>query len=485
MAEQEYPQTSKFFENRQSPDRVPASELSIPPEFLPLAERLEGLTQTWNPVEFVTASSTSIKKEQATLFENFKAGTEYNPTFEYPRLDTLNLDVEAVHAELRAMLNEVRKFKPSNEQERIAKVTFYYKIRDDLATVMLIRGMQNKDEDLIRRAMNVKYASLDDSLLATAHQFYSELTSTQKTETQPEPTLLTTEQQSTLKTHELDAQGIKEAFEWVLNKYGILRTENDDPSKGFTVVITDEVTGIDVRDKSEQPMTIFIPTSRRVTADKLLELMYHEIEGHARQSMNGLKYKIGGGTLRIDEETLYEGLAKRLDERFQKEFMGVETGKPGPFYTLAIDSAEKGNSFYQIFSEQVSYQLHVLLKIFPDVELDFSSPEVQAKLDEAMKRAWTTTYRVMRGHTDTTNAAGYAFSKDLAYLRGWLLDRELKAKGVEHYNEAAVLQTNALPLLGRVALQNSDLDHPFQDATKEYCFEVLLPKLESTLDVSE
>lgn len=477
MSSEYSPQVTRFLENRRSNEPIDVTTITFPAELLPITERLGQLSATWNPVEIVTASAESIKREKARVFAAYRAGQEYNPVFDYPTAFRDEIDPDESRRVLEGLLQQVRGFKPqriTDEAARIARAAVYYKLKDDLATVTLLEGIRSKNEAKIKQAMGTKYASPDQGLVELAHQIYEDLTQEGANKTSQDASL-SHEDQELLRQHKVDAAGIKTAFEWLLNDYGILRTEQN--PEGFSVEVTPEATGIDVRDKSKRPMTIYIPTDRQVTADKLLELMYHEIEGHARQSMNGIKLVVGGGRLRIDDETWYEALAKRLDEKFRREFFGTETGKPLPFYTLAIAQAEKGASFAQIFKEQVDMRLHVMLQKSPMTQLDYESQDVQSNLEKAMNLAWTTTYRVMRGHTDTSNPDSFAFAKDLAYLRGWLLDQQLRSQGLGHYNEVGVLQTNALALVGRLAINYDDLEYPFKDATKRYCTQVLLPQL--------
>ncbi|KKU44788.1 MAG: hypothetical protein UX62_C0049G0003 [Microgenomates group bacterium GW2011_GWA2_46_7] len=472
----EIPQVNIFLANRENTEPIIINPEKFPVALVEIAEVLRQLTQTLNPVEFVTASPESIKQEKSAIFEAYTRGVKYNPQFEYPSIENSNIDVASVRTQITTLLKEVRRLSITSDADRIAKVALYFKLKDDLATVMLIDGIATRDEHKIKTALNTKYAPTDSGLVAQANQRYRELTrgdsESKKSDTE---TVLSTEQQEFLKKKKIDALGIKAGFEWLLDKYGILRTTEN--NHGFRVVLSEDATAIDVRDKSTEPMTIYIPKDREVTADKLLELMYHEIEGHARQSMNGEKYIVGGGSLKIDDETMYEGLAKRLDEDYQRRFFGVDSGQPIPHYTQAIEMAENGNDFYSIFASQVDIRLHVLLHRPPEETLNHESEDVKAKLQKAMDLAWNTAYRVMRGHTDTSNPTGFAFAKDLAYLRGWLSDRELRKTGNAHYNEAAIMQTNALALIGRIDITEEDLPYPFRNFTEEYCMKELLPKL--------
>ena len=474
----------------------------IPPAFVEIVEQLRKLTRTWNPVELVTPSAESMRREKELFFAAFDKGNDYYPKFTYTHAQNINLDSQRAMRILQKALEHISAFRPENRSEQIAKVVLYYKVRDDLATAQLLKGLKEGSDEQIGKALAKKYTTIDDELVSIAEKMYqqsilssaksgsaestelpteSELTELTKSVEPAENSvpLLSSEQQKLLTSVEMTAEETKTAFDWLLDEYGMSRTV-DRP--GFKTIISDEVYSIDVRDKSVQPMTIFIPKERlagKMTGLKLLELMYHEIEGHARQSMNGRVLTVGGGELRVDEEVLYEGLAKRLDTRFHREFLGKKEGIPQTYYVFAVQMAEQGASFPEIFKDQFNRQLHKILKIPHDQPLPDETNLSPQHLMEAKNKAWKYTYRVMRGHIKTTNKEGYAFAKDLAYLRGYLLDKALVESGNGYINELAIMQVNALQLVAEIDFQSEDLPFPFLDLTKKYCFEVLLPKLEA------
>lgn len=231
------------------------------------------------------------------------------------------------------------------------RVAVYNKIKDDLATCDLAEGIASNDESMIAQAMKQKYGLVNEVLLNHAIEIYNEkIVNPDHHQVDVEP-LLTPEEQAYLKKQTFDADGIKSLFEWSLDRFGILKT--DDNPNGFQVIISPQATSIDVRDKSAQGPTVFIPETRQVNGVKALEVIAHEIRGHARQSINGhTRFLIGGGNLKFDNETLYEGLAKRYDEDFHHQFFGKTTGKPEPWFTLAVARAETGASFHETFHVQ-------------------------------------------------------------------------------------------------------------------------------------
>ena len=157
---------------------------------------------------------------------------------------------------------------------------------------------------------------------------------------------------------------------------------------------------------------------------ELLKLIGHEIEGHARQSINGERlFLIGGGSLKVDDETLYEGLAKRNDDQLSQSLFGTEEGIPIPHYTYAGPRRNARKVIFRNFSGPTRNEITGVIEYSVDRTC---SPAFQYSgkiLQKAMDQAWMTTFRVMRGHVDTSNKRAFAMTKDLSYLQGWLLDR--------------------------------------------------------------
>lgn len=459
-------------------EKLPIPSLEeIPLELRQTAESVATISDTWNPVEIFTADSSSLNTEKKKFLEAYDNGETYNPQFTYSYAQSLDLADQ--RTALTQQLRRLRQFAPGNRHQRLFRTALYFKIKDDLATCDLVDGLKTKNEKKIARAMKQKYPGTDQAILEAATTTYNHLllgTDNETTTSRNGNYPLTPEEQDFLKNREFSDAEIAKAFEWALDQYGILRSKEN--PQGFQVKIDKEATAIDVRDKSKDGPTVFIPAGRTVKADKALEYIGHEIEGHARQSINGERtFLLGGGRLKVDNEMLYEGLGKRYDERFRRKFFGTSSGEPLPYYTFAIASAENGASFYEIFAQQMDLRLRARLKI----GLDQSLPDRQhidpAILTATKDNAWTTTYRVMRGHTDTSNKSKFAMAKDLSYLRGWLIDKQLENNGLGFLNEEGVIASGGLQLLAELKLSQDQLPLPFKDVTTKYWEEVLKPQM--------
>ena len=476
-------------------DKLPLpTRETAPAELVAIADQIGSLTGTWNPVEIMTP--TNYRIERQTFLDKFKKGERYNPQFVYGQAK--NFPLGTSREELLALQQRVRAFEPTkndgerNKGERIARVVLDFKIKDDLATIDLVEGLQSiltdkereqgiNAEQKIAQALNQKYPPLEpnDTLLKISEEHFQDNIHRRKTK-EIKRGLLTTSEVRYLKERKFNASEIARAYTWALEQYGMLRTYEN--PQGFAVVIDENTSSIDVRDKSTNGPTVFIPAKKIFTGVSLLKNMAHEIEGHARQSVNGQKlFIVGGGSLKIDNEMLYEGLGKRYDAHVSRELFGTTDGEPLPYYTFAVQLAAQGKSFSEIFEKMLSMRLQVALKIPQREALPSYDAIDEAQLKKAMTATWLTTYRVMRGHLDTTNKVPFAMTKDLAYLRGYHLDKQLTENGHGHINESAIIATSALQLIAEHQIKEEHLPLRFKDVTRTYWEDILKPQMQESI----
>lgn len=454
-------------------------KLSIPgrskvPKFLrEVGEDISYITALWNPVEILTPDADNCKEEKDRFFNAFLEGRPYNPQFIYSYANTF--DIKTNRKQLFFVWENLEQWRAKNRLEDLIKKSLNFKIQDDLATCDMVEGIQKADQHKIAAAIDHKYINLDSDLYNYSKREYKKKTERIYT-TKNHKGMLSDDEVRFLKSITFYAEDIKKAFEWALREYRLLRTKDNE--SGYKVVIDEKATSIDVRDKSILGPTIFVPRTRKAKGDKLLGLIAHEIEGHVRQSMNGWElFMIGGGPMKIDDEMMYEGLAKRYDEEFRQKFFGYKEYIPHPYCTFAIQKVQKGFSFYEIFTEQLDMRLHVKLRIPPDQNIP-SYSEIDTKLlHRCMHNAWNITIRVIRGHTDTENPRGFTMRKDLSYLRGWQIDKQLVELGHRHVNEAAIMTGADLSTLGEFDLRETHLPYPYKDITTKYWREVLRPQM--------
>jgi len=468
------PEIEKYLDRKssiQDSEKLEAKSIDKIPEALRIiGEEVSLISGAWNPVEFYTASNT--RDEKARFLDSFEKGERYNPAFEYKGVE--GVEISDARAKLSEIYhNKLLTFQPTTQLERIARVALRYKILDDLATCDLVEGIQEKNEEKIKNALNKKYPGTDPVLMEQAVESFRNSFNT--TETIRGQGRLSEEEKSWLENQEFDAEEIKEAFNWALDAYGILKDEKTDI--GFQITISQDATSIDVRDKSANGSTIFIPADRKITGDKLLRLIAHEIEGHVRQSVNGQElFGLGGGTLKIDNEMLYEGLGMRNEAQVTKDLFGTPDSGPKGLFPHAVKMAEEGSDFYDIFVKMHDMELHRSLKVPLETPLPEEIHEELSK--SARNSAWQTTYRVMRGHIDTSNKVKFAMAKDLAYFRGWLMDKQLRDNDLGAVNESAVIASDALPLIAHFHIEEEDLPHPYLNLARKYWEDKLKSKFQ-------
>ncbi|MGH7203648.1 MAG: hypothetical protein ACREHC_04360 [Candidatus Levyibacteriota bacterium] len=448
--------------------------------FSKIAAEIAEITGSWNPVELLTP--TNVQSEQENFFAAIDKGEIYNPQFTYTVLPIYTSELNEEH--LLFLQRQVRECKPSRDDRlgRIARIALDYKIRDDLATVDIARAMTSRTDastkdQAIKQALSQKYPGTDDVLWRAAQEDFARRTQSTNGETK-QTGILTKEEQEYLETREFDAEDFKIAIEWALSQYGILKIDNEPNSMGFTVVIDPAVTAIDVRDKSANGPTVFIPADKKENGIKLLKIIGHEIEGHARQSVNGqLLFGIGGGPLKVDNEMLYEGEGKYNDDLVSRILTGETTATALPVYTYAVRAAENGASFYEIYQQQLQMYLQMELHISDPADLPPLEEIDSQKVTKGKDLGWRRSYRVMRGHTDTTNREAFANAKDLAYKRGEMIVEDLRQHDLGYLNEAGIIASGGLQLLAEFAISENDLPLPHKGVAIRYWHEVLQPQM--------
>ena len=482
-------------EGKPIPEQVDIPRIErLPRGLVEIAENVARISGTWNPVEIYTADADSIASEQQKLFDSYDAGVEYNPQFKYSYAE--GMDMMMGRKRLIQQMHKLRQFGEKKKHfwqksgklggkqtldrgTRLFRTALYYKIKDDLATCELVDGIKTKNEARIGQALHQKYPGTDQSLYDMAIAEYTRMTFRGDADEDVEKTgegLLSDREVSFLKDKQLTSQEVAEAFKWALSQYGILRTVSN--GKGYMVKVSKEATSIDVRSKSNYGTTVFIPQDRTMSAYELLPLIAHEIEGHARQEANGEEtFLLGGGRLKIDNEQLYEGLGLRYEFEAKEELYGEKDPSPSPYYTLAVKMAEDGASFSQIFRDQVDKRVRVHLKRPLGSQLPEDLQIEKDKLDKIKRNAWRTTYRIMRGHTDMSNPQKFAMAKDLGYLRGFQMDKQLRDNDLGFINEEGVIASGGLTMLAEMKLSEDQLPHPFRNVTKQYWKEVLKPQM--------
>ena len=391
------------------------------------AQTVANTAMTLNPVELVTPVNVDDEKE--LWIAAAKDGEFLNPQFKYNRE---KLTQAVAHGNQLRAAAEILFYtcRPHTDIDHAILEILHHRVDDALCTANMAASILLGSNAGGSYAQHI-YGKPDklqvmDCLQAVQRidELVGEL-----------PVKFTPDQRAKLKEHEYSASEIQQDFLHVVNLYGF---------KSWSVVVSDQATAIDVRNKTScgRPQVV-IPTARKVDGLKLAELIGHELECHLRDSANAeaLFAEYLGPTplaplvsllAKSDNELLYEGHAKLSD-------VAINGGAalPKPFYTIAIDAALRGYSFAEI-GEYI-------------FELRYERGEDQTS---AIKGAWTAAYRAMRGSFDTLG--GYAFTKDYAYWTGYQLASEVQ-QFAPHYLDYASLTYEEIKLLDDAGF---DLKHP-------------------------
>ncbi len=339
-------------------------------------EEVEKITSTINPVEMITPRD--VQKIKTEWIKKAKKGVFINPVFSYNEEYLLTI----LHAKdnLKVLSGKINK--PSvNPAETFYLAYLKSVINDAMLSVEMAQAILNQDHANLAKTVLKKYGEADINLVQYA-EYLARNGFTKKTGIELSSGL------QQLCEVKLNASFIAEIFTWAMERY-----EHFSPqAKAWPVKIQNDCSAIDVRDKSSYGYpVIVIPQSREVNGIKLAELLGHEIECHWRNSQNASIL----GLSKLDDETVYEGVAKLKDYRFNERY-STEVSMPIPYYVIAQQFARAGGSF----AETASY-LTDEYKLTP-------------------LKSWIYTYRTFRGSSDMSNSAQYAFTKDRAYLEGFL-----------------------------------------------------------------
>lgn len=396
-------------------------------------KQIAGIQASLNLVEMATPKN--FKEEKDRWLTATKIGNYPNPTFFYDeeRLKTISgysTLLSTARYQIEAGVT------PEKESERVLKKILLHRFDGESLPITESGASMLLHDDRATCELN--------------HQIYGHPSNTQVIKAysivkQDVPVVVrqsrfTKKDQKRLEKMTFIDEQIAYWFEEVIALYGF---------KGWTIDIGNQYTAIDVRDKNStgKPMVV-IPAGRKVNGLKLLELIGHEIECHLRGSENckALVMQILGENspllpfvpiiAKSDNELFYEGVAKISDVS-----INGSASLPKPYATIACDCARRGSSFSET------------AKIIERCRL-----EMGENAEDARKGAWTTTYRIMRGCTNTA-VGGYNFSKDYIYMSGYDLACQIN-ENLHNFSSMTIDELNAL----QAALLNLVPAYPHLDA---------------------
>ncbi len=221
--------------------------------------------------------------------------------------------------------------------------------------------------------------------------------------------------------------------------------------EGWTVVQTETAqTSIHV---DQEHKIVKVPKTRKITAQRLQQLIAHEIGTHVLRRHNGERSRLQLLGLGLDRyEKAEEGIAKLREQAILKEVTEY-AGFAGHFsISLARGLDNKPRNFREVFSvlQAKLYLEKLQAGIDPSI--------AKTKADEF---AWKLTLRAFQGTDGKT--AGVCFTKDLVYREGnidiWtLIGKDPNA--IMQFNLGKYDPTNLrhIAMLSRLGITESELD---------------------------
>ena len=246
-----------------------------------------------------------------------------------------------------------------------------------------------------------------------------------------------------------DALAIKQFFTQALKFYGL---ENR-----YAVVITNKRQLITVSaDQLDSRAIVYIPARRQLNGGDLLRLIAHEIETHVLDNLNReglLRY-----LMPTNQAILYEGRAMASDVACGVGLLGrTQILIPKCLLITAIDAALRGANFAQTQG--------LVLETIKTCQLPVNNPLMLAR---------QTAYRIFRGVSDPSRSSEAVFTKDQAYMTGWLLVDKLQKLGLDHYLDIGASQAEELVMILRhYRFDNSMLIYRRRDFVRTLAAELL------------
>lgn len=289
----------------------------------------------------------TFNEEFNEFLEERKNNPEHRPSFEYPRIENLNM--EKLASDKNALLeikNKIEKEDNGDLKEIIGNT-----IKDVENKIDMLFAIKNKDFNKAFECAKESFGDIDDELVGFAKDLYEERNEVflkngeekNKTDEVKEDGI-----KKQLESSIFDAEDFKHYFEILIKKEGF---EKD----GWEVVVTPKVKSLDVRGFSEDydHPVIFIPEERDVEADglKFLKLLSHENTHIITQTYNK-RSGFGSTNFGSDYETFTEGIAiigeKEIEKEILDESKKIEINAH-PYYVLGMQKIKEGANFAQVF----------------------------------------------------------------------------------------------------------------------------------------
>lgn len=344
----------------------------------------------------------------------FLAGEVDNPTLDYPKLETFNLD------EREAALLSLKEDVLEQEQNEAVKQIYHAKINEALATLHMLRAAKSGDDEQFSHCAESVYGTPDPGdvgyVIKHVQGLIAQHLDSEDVERQQaaqrlahifgdlvadpgagvDTSVLPVGQDISGKVESLAE--VVDAFEAALQEVG---------ATDWNVVVDSEV-GITDFAVSQEHKIVNVPSeenvfARELTKKKLAGLIAHEIKTHVARRSNGERSKLQllglglAGYLKAEE-----GIATYAEQQVTGavEFDGMER-----FFSIALAKGLTGKAL----------DFRGTYEIMKDYNLIAPSRDAEAVTKEwADTTAYDDCVRIFRGTTCTTSGAVYP--KDMSYF---------------------------------------------------------------------
>jgi hypothetical protein len=433
-------------------------------EQIPNSESTEVLDSRWykrfEDLVFDDYAKLADSKENREIErEAFLSGVVDNPTLDYPKLEDFDF------AEREAVLLSLKEDILQLEQNPIVKKIYRTKINEALASVRMLKATKEGDDRRFSKYGDFLYGKPTEENSAYITSTLIDRFATKKNGSEEKkrgraalleflsalPQSATAESfDKTLFPKGIEIKGTVESaeeaeavFAEALKEFGI-----DDWQ-----VVVDTTNGLTGFSASQENKEVNIPSTevlveRKLSKQKLMGLVEHEIKTHALRRFNGERSKLQLLGLGLDRHIKgEEGVATYAEQQVTgtDEFAGI------PKY-LAIAVAKGLGGQPRDFRETHAIMQNYYLAALKDGE-DLTT--------RAEKAAWNDCVRIFRGSTCKTPGAVYG--KDLAYFSGNKDVWHLVSKDNDVVNSFSIgkfdpTNTEHVYLLTQLGILDSDLE---------------------------
>lgn len=407
-------------------------------------------------------------EEERKLFES---GEHENPTFSYPKLHLD--DLRAKEDGLLALKQEIL----LNETNDLVRQTYRWKINEKIAELRMMKAAAEGDmrrfnrysafvhgepsKDIfaytisrLREGVSEGLASDDADIAEAAGELDGLLPTLQEAPSfsLPDAHMVQTAKERTLEeVHDLvalpegietfDDEGIRQIFEGAISKV---------QAEGWQVVLDPNAKSIHV---NQEEKTVSVPEHRQETAQKLQQLIAHEIATHVGRRARGERSRLMLLGLGLDRYLKGEEGVTTMREQALGRSVQDFAGFDGHFaISLAKGLDGRPRDFHSVCD--------LLKKVYTFQRLRAGKPKVEAE-QMASKSAWDRAFRTFRGTDGKT--PGVCYTKDIVYREGnidvWNVVRnnpqELARLSVGKYDPA---NPRHLWILEQLGITDGDLE---------------------------